>query len=173
MRPSESNIDVRVAVLWTSAHPAHMREVREAQALAPNFGISPQTYDVSRLADLEGAFAQIEQDRPQALLTFSDHRTIAYRNMIADFAAAHRLATIFSMRLFVDAGGMMSYGPNMEEGYHTAARYVDRVLKGAKPSDLPVELPTKCELVVNLKTAKGLGLTFPPSIMVQADEVIE
>ena len=93
--------------------------------------------------------------------------------MIAHFGTVHRLATIFSISLFVDAGGMMSYGPNMEEGYHTAARYVDRVLKGAKPSDLPVELPTKFELVVNLKTAKGLGITFPPSIMVRADDVIE
>jgi thioredoxin-related protein len=127
----------------------------------------------TQLAGFEGAFAQIEQDRPQALLTFSDHRTIGYRNMIADFAAAHRLATIFSMRLFVDAGGMMSYGPNMEEGFHTAARHVARVLKGAKPSDLPVEQPTRFDLVVNLKVAKKLGITIPPLLLMRAEQVID
>src|SRR5215217_4103686 len=102
----------RIAALWTSAHPAHMRELEEAQAAARRMGVSLEPYDVTRLTNLERAFADIKSDRPHAILTFFDYRTLAYRSMIAEFAVNQRLPTIFSSRLFVDAGGLMSYGPD-------------------------------------------------------------
>jgi ABC-type uncharacterized transport system substrate-binding protein len=163
----------RVAALWTSAHPAHMRELEEAQAAARSLGILLEPHDVTRLTNLERAFAEIKSDRPQAMLTFFDYRTLAYRSMIAEFALNQRLPTIFSSRFFVDAGGLMSYGPDAEESFHGVARYVDRVLRGAKPSELPVEQPTRFELVVNLKTATILGINIPPSVRLRIDRVIE
>jgi putative ABC transport system substrate-binding protein len=163
----------RVAVLWTSAHPAHMRELEEARAAARSLGLSLQPYNVTRLTNLEHAFAQIESDRPDAMLTFFDYRTVAYRSIIAEFAAKQHLPTIFASRLFVDAGGLMSYGPDAEESFRSVARYVDRVLRGAKPSELPVEQPTRFELVVNLRVATTLGITIPPSVLVRTDRVIE
>jgi putative ABC transport system substrate-binding protein len=163
----------RVAALWTSAHPAHMREVEEAQAAARSLGLLLKPYDVTRLTNLERAFAEIESDRPDAMLTFFDYRTLAYRSMIAEFAIKQRLPTIFASRLFVDAGGLMSYGPDSEESFHSVARYVDRILKGAKPSELPVEQPTRFELVMNLKIATILGITIPPSVLLRIDRVIE
>src|SRR5262245_52988441 len=105
----------RVAALWTSAHPAHMRELEKAQAAGLSLGILLKPYDVTRLTNLERAFAEIDSDRPDAVLTFFDYRTLAYRSMIAEFAINKRLTTIFSSRLFVDAGGLMSYGPDAEE----------------------------------------------------------
>ena len=162
----------RVAALWTSAHPAHMRELEEAQAAAHRLGVSLEPYDVTRLTNLERAFAEIKSDRPHAILTFFDYRTLAYRSMIAEFAVNQRLPTIFSSRLFVDAGGLMSYGPDAEESFHSVARYVDRVLRGAKPSELPVEQPTRFELVVNLKIATILGINIPPSVLLRIDRII-
>ena len=137
----------RVAALWTSAHPAHMRELEEAQAAARRLGVSLEPYDL-RLGSQtsNSAFAEIESDRPHAILTFFDYRTLAYRNMIAELAVNQRLPTIFSSRLFVDAGGLMSYGPDAEESFRGVARYVDRVIRGAKPSELPVGPPTRFDL---------------------------
>ncbi|HEY2033740.1 MAG TPA: ABC transporter substrate-binding protein [Rhizomicrobium sp.] len=163
----------RVAALWTSAHPAHMRELEEAQAAARRLGILLEPYDVTRLTNLERAFAEIKSDRPHAILTFFDYRTLAYRSMIAEFAVSQRLPTIFSSRLFVDAGGLMSYGPDAQESFRSVARYVDRVLRGAKPSELPVEQPTRFELVVNFKIATILGIEIPPSVRLRIDHVIE
>ena len=163
----------RVAALWTSAHPAHMREVDQAHAAALTLGILLNTYDVTRLTNLERAFAEIESDRPDAILTFFDYRTLAYRSLIAEFAINKRLPTIFSSRLFVDAGGLMSYGPDAEESFRSVARYVDRVLRGAKPSELPVEQPTRFELAINLKTARLLGIEMPPSVLLRIDRLIE
>jgi len=163
----------RVAVLWTSAHPAHRRELDEAEGAARSLGLSLQPYEVTRLANLERAFAQIESERPDALLTLFDYKTIAYRRIIAEFAARQRLPSIFAARLFVDAGGLMSYGPNAEESFHTMARYVHRILEGAKPSELPVEQPTRFELVVNLRVAATLGITIPPSVLLRTDRMIE
>ena len=150
-----------------------MRELEEAQAAARSLGISLQPYDVTRLRNLERAFAQIESDRPGAMVTFFDYRTLAYRNMIAEFAAKQHLPTIFASRPFVDAGGLMSYGPDAEESFRSVARYVDRILRGAKPSELPVEQPTRFELVVNLRVATNLGITIPPSVLVRTDRLIE
>ena len=163
----------RVAALWTSAHPAHMRELEEAQAAARRLGISLEPHDVTRLTNLERAFAQIESDRPHAILTFFDYRTPGYRSMIAEFAIDQRLPTIFSSRLFVDAGGLMSYGPDAEESFHSVARYGDRVLRGAKPSELPVEQPTRFELVVNSRIVAILGINIPPSVLLRIDRMIE
>jgi ABC-type uncharacterized transport system substrate-binding protein len=150
-----------------------MRELEEAQAAARRLGLSLEPYDVTRLTNLERAFAEIKSDRPHAMLIFFDYRTLPYRSMIAEFAVNQRLPTIFSSRLFVDAGGLMSYGPDAEESFRNVARYVDKVLKGAKPSELPVEQPTRFELAVNLKVAKILEIDFPPSVLLRIDRWIQ
>jgi putative ABC transport system substrate-binding protein len=108
-----------------------------------------------------------------ALIAVEDPLTTDYRHQIADFAVENRLPAMYGLRMFVDAGGLLSYGADLADLYRRAAGYVDKILKGVKPSDLPVEQPTKFELVVNLKTAKALGLTIPPTLLATADEVIE
>jgi putative ABC transport system substrate-binding protein len=104
---------------------------------------------------------------------FFDEKTTGYRQLVGDFAMKHRLPTVFGAKEFAEAGGLMSYAPNVPEAFRRAATYVDKILKGAKPADLPVEQPTKFELVINLKTAKALGLTIPQSVLLRADQVIE
>jgi putative tryptophan/tyrosine transport system substrate-binding protein len=163
----------RVAVLWTSAHPAHALELKEAERAAPVLGIKLQLLDVTRYSDLERAFSMMSRDPPDAVLTFFDYRTLAYRSFIAEFAAKNRIPSIFASQVFVEAGGLMSYGPNAAESFHGAASYVDKILKGTKPGDLPVQQPSQFELVVNLKTARTLGLTIPESILLRAHKVIE
>ena len=132
-----------------------------------------QSHEVKALKDFEGAFAIMAQERPDALLVLEDALTFHYRKEIADFAAQQRLPSMFGVRQGVDAGGLMSYGVTVPEMVRFAATYVDKILKGAKPGDLPVEQPTKFELVINLKTARALGLTIPPTLLATADEVIE
>lgn len=118
-------------------------------------------------------FSALEKERPDALTMFFDVRTTGYRVLVADFAKQRRLPTIFGAREFVDAGGLMSYASDSAEAFRRTATYVDKILKGAKPADLPIEQPTKYELVVSLKTAKTIGLTIPPSVLLRADQVIE
>ena len=118
-------------------------------------------------------FSALEKERPDALTMFFDVRTTGYRVLVADFAKQRRLPTIFGAREFVDAGGLMSYASDSAEAFRRTATYVDTILKGAKPADLPIEQPTKYELVVSLKTAKTIGLTIPPSVLLRADQVIE
>jgi putative ABC transport system substrate-binding protein len=113
------------------------------------------------------------RERAGALTVLSNSLFFNQRRRLVDLAAKNRLPTVYSVREFVDAGGLMAYGPNFAEVYRRAATFVDRILKGAKPADLPVEQPTKFELVINLKTAKALGLTIPPSVLGRADQVIE
>ncbi len=125
------------------------------------------------LANLESAFSTISQERPDALLLGSSALTLRHRARVVDFTAKRRLPTIFGSKIFVDAGGLMSYGHKSTESYRRAATYVDKILKGAQPSDLPVEQPTKFELIINLKTAKKLGLTIPPQFLARANKVIK
>jgi putative ABC transport system substrate-binding protein len=128
---------------------------------------------VRDLNGLDRAFATLAQARPDAFLTTVEPFTMGHRQRIVDFAAQRRLPAMYEERDFVDAGGLMAYGPSLTANYRRAAAYVDKILKGAKPADLPVEQPTKFELVINLKTAKALGLTIPQSVLIRADEVLQ
>jgi putative ABC transport system substrate-binding protein len=150
--------------------PAQWNEMKKA-ALA--LGIQSQLCDVHRPDDIEPAFNTAMAERADALSVGNDSVVIVNRHRIVELAAKHRLPTIYATREFVDAGGLLSYSANYPDLYRRAASYVDKIFKGAKPGELPVEQPTKFELVINLKTAKALGLTVPPSLLVRADEVIE
>src|SRR5438445_1129266 len=160
----------RVAVLWT---PASDLELRATRTAAYKLGLTLKLLEVRNADDLARAFAVLEKERPDALTMLFDGLTTGYRVLVGDFAKKHRLPTVFGAREFAEAGGLMSYAPNFVEGFRRAATYVDKILKGAKPGDLPVEQPTKFELVINLKTAKALGLTIPQTLLLRADQVIE
>ena len=123
--------------------------------------------------DLARVFARLEKERPDALTMLFDPLSTGYRQLVADFAKKYKLPSVFGAREFAEAGGLISYSPNIATAFRRAAAYVDRILKGAKPGDLPVEQPTKFELVINLKTAKTLGLIIPQPVLATADEVIE
>ena len=167
----------RVAVLWSTMDPANVPELGALQSAAHGLGIAVEPFDVTRYEDLTDAFRRMEQHPPGAILTLWDFHTFVYRKLIADFALKHRLPTSFpgsaSFPGSVEAGGLMSYGPNVPDLFRNAANYVDRILRGAKPQDLPVQQPTHFEFVVNQKTAKGLGIAIPQSILMRADKVIE
>jgi putative tryptophan/tyrosine transport system substrate-binding protein len=163
----------RTAVVWNAANPANALAWRETQGGARALGVVLQSHEVKDLKDVEGAFAIMAQERPDALLVLEDALTLQYRKEIADFATQKRLPSMFGVREGVDAGGLMSYGVSFREMMRRGATYVDKILKGAKPGDLPVEQATKFELVINLKTARALGLTIPPTLLATADDVIE
>jgi len=166
----------RVAVSYTLGNennPSHQRQISRMEAVAPTLGIELRLVALGAAAeDLERAFALMRRARVGALRLQSDPVTDQWCGRIAELAIKHRLPTMFDMRLYVEAGGLMSYGPSLADIHRRAATYVDKILKGAKPADLPVEQPTKFELVINLKTAKALGLTIPQSVLLQADEII-
>jgi len=124
-------------------------------------------------ADIDGAFSEVRRAHANGLAVLSTPMFASERRRLVDLAAKNRLPTVYSFRIYVDAGGLMSYGPNVPEMSRRAAAYVDKILKGAKPADLPVEQPTKFEMVINLKTAKALGLSIPPSLLGRADEIIQ
>ena len=164
----------RVAVLWNPGNRLlHERYLKETQAAALSLGVQLQLVAVQSSADFESAFAKMTRERPDALIVEADLFFVLHRKRIVDFTAKTQLPAVYSFRDFVDAGGLMVYGASFPELYRRAATYVDKILKGAKPADLPVEQPTKFELVVNLKTAKALGLTIPQSMFIRADQVIE
>jgi putative ABC transport system substrate-binding protein len=163
----------RVAVLWNVANPTKTADWREVNASAHTLGIVLQSREVRRGEDFADVFVAIRRDRPDALLTLVDPVTFAMRASIAEFAARERLPAMYPSQDFVEAGGLISYGADIEDLFRRAPRYVDRILKGAKPADLPVEQARKFDLVINLKTAKALGLTIPPSLLQRADQVIE
>ena len=123
--------------------------------------------------DFSAAFAAVSSSRAHALLALGNPINFRGRQLIADFALKNRLPSVYDERLFVDAGGLMSYAPSFTDSFRRAATYVDKILRGAKPADLPIEQPTKFELVINVRTAKALGLTIPPSLLARADQVIE
>jgi putative tryptophan/tyrosine transport system substrate-binding protein len=162
----------RVAVLWDSATPFHKPMLREIDAAAPSLRLQPLAIAVKSRADLGDALPEITKQRADALFVSQGMSPVARRQLL-DFAAKKRLPTMFMIKDYVPAGGLMSYAPSYLEMFRHAAVYVDRILKGAKPGDLPVEQPTKFELVINLKTAKALGLSIPQSVLARADQIIE
>ena len=163
----------RVAVLRNPTVAAHATFWTETEVAARKLGVTLQALDVRGPDDFEAAFAAAGQGNAQALIAFDDGLTIAYRPRIVALAASSRLPAIYGLREFPDDGGLISYGPNFADLTRRSATYVDKILKGAKPSDLPVEQPTKIDLVINRKTANALGLTVPPTLLTVADEVIE
>jgi putative ABC transport system substrate-binding protein len=163
----------RVAVLWNSGNPISEPELRKAEAAARSLGLQLQSLSVREPGELASAFASMKTDRAAALFLLSDAMFFGQRKEIADLAASNRMPLVAHVREFADAGGLMTYGPNVVAIHRRAAYFVDKILKGANPADLPIEQPMKFELVINLKTAKALGLTIPPSLLLRADQVIE
>jgi putative ABC transport system substrate-binding protein len=163
----------RAAVLWNTANAGMMLRFKETEAASRTLGLTIESVGVQGPDDFENAFSAIVKLRPDALLVLADTVTVAHRRRTIDFAIANRLPAIYEMREFTDDGGLMSYGISMPDHFRQAATYVDKILKGAKPADLPIEQPIKFEFVINLKTAKALGLTIPPSLLLRADQVIE
>jgi putative ABC transport system substrate-binding protein len=163
----------RVAVLYNAADLGMTLRYRTAAEWAKAQSIGVQPLGVREPNDFEQAFAAMTSETPDAILMVSDALTSLNRKHVYEFAAAHRLPAIYEYNLYVQDGGLMSYGPDLDESVARAASLIDRILKGAKPSDLPFEQPTLFRFAINLKTAKALGLTIPPGVMSIADEVIE
>ena len=164
----------RVSILWNPANAIFQTQmVKEAEAASRRLGLQVQTIAASDARGIDKAFQLMTRERAEALAVLGDPMFIAERTRIATLAAKSRLPSVSGVREYADAGGLVAYGPNFYELYRRAAAYVDRILKGAKPGDLPIEQPTKFDLVINLKTAKALGLTIPPSLLQRADQVIE
>ena len=161
----------RVAVLWDPKAPGSVRQWKENQLQAKDLGLQLHSMEVSSVAKFEGAFKDATRARSTALAVLQSPFTSTYQKQITDLATRHRLPAIYPRQDFVESGGLMSYGADRAEPYRRVASLVDKVLKGTKPADLPVEQPTKFELVINLKTAKALGLTIPPVVMMRAEKV--
>jgi len=163
----------RVGVLWNPGVSSANLELRATRATADRLKVTLRPLEVRNADDLTRAFGVLENARPDALTMFFDEQNSGYRELVGDFAKKHKLPTVFGAKEFAEAGGLMSYAPDIADGFRRAATYVDKILKGAKPADLPIEQPTKFELVINLKTARTLGLTIPQSVLIRADEVIQ
>jgi len=163
----------RVALLWNPANPGSAPQVREAEGAARALGVRLQTLEARDPQEIDSAFAAMTKERAGALVVLSDAILLNQRRQIAELAAKGRLPAVYTLREHAEAGGLMAYGANPLDLERRAATYVDKILKGAKPADLPVEQSTKFELVINLKTAKALGLTISPSLLQRADHVIE
>jgi putative tryptophan/tyrosine transport system substrate-binding protein len=163
----------RGAVLWNAANPALAYPWRQTQSAAHELGVTLQSLEVRNPDDIQSAFAIMAQEHFDALIVLQDALTLQHRREIIDFAIQSRLPGMFVAKEWVAAGGLMSYGESLSDMYRRGAYFVDKILKGAKPADLPVEQVTKFELVLNLKTAKAMGLTFPEAFLATADDVIE
>jgi len=163
----------RGAVLWNAANPALAYPWRQTQSAAGELGVALQSIEVRDPKDIESAFAMMTQDHFDALIVLQDALTLQHRREIIDFAIEKRLPGMFVAKEWVVAGGLMSYGESLPDMYRRGAYFVDKILKGAKPADLPVEQVTKFELVLNLKTAKAMGLVIPATFLATADDVIE
>jgi len=164
----------RVAFLWNPDVRGAVLEYKETEGAASSLGLQVQSVEVVRAEDLDRAFSAIMKDRAQALIVAPVNPVaFANRSQIASFTQTNRLPSMYGQREFVDGGGLMSYGPSIPDMHRRAATYVDKVLKGTKPADLPVEQPRKFELVINLKTAKQIGLTIQPNVLARADKVIK
>jgi putative ABC transport system substrate-binding protein len=164
---------IRVAVLWNGNASGHLLQLKELERAAPALEIVLQSLPVRNGDELDAALRAAIQANAQALFTMDDPLIQFYRKRIADFAGQHRLPTMGEFKPAAEAGALMSYGPSQIDMWRRAAAYADKILNGARPADLPVEQPTKFELVINLRTAKVLGLTVPPALLAGADEVIE
>ena len=162
-----------LAVLWNPASPVEALVFKEVLAAAPAFGLEIQSIEMRTPEDSAEAFATVTASRADALFALGNPVNFKNRQLIVDFALKTRLPSLYQERLFVESGGLVSYAPRFSDLFRRAATYVDKILKGAKPADLPVEQPTKFELVVNLKTAEALALTIPQSVLLRADEVIQ
>ncbi len=162
----------RMAALVNPTHPGSVAELKEVEVAARVLGLQLQVLKVRNPFDLDSAFSAVTRERAEGLIVLFDRLFVTEATRIADLAAKHRVPAIHFTKEFANAGGLMAYGANIPDLYRRAAIYVDKILKGAKPADLPVEQPTRFELVINLKTAKALGLTIPQSVLIRADEVI-
>lgn len=163
----------RVAVLTNPTNRSHAAFAREVKTAAQSLGAQLQVLEASSPDQLDSAFAAMTRERAAALLVLTDSVFVGQRRRLVDLAAKSRLPALYSQREFVDAGGLVSYGPNLRDMFRRAATHVDKILKGAKPGDIPVEQPTKFELAINLKTAKTLGISIPKDMLLRADEVIQ
>jgi putative ABC transport system substrate-binding protein len=163
----------RVAVLANPTNPVTARMVRETEVAAQAMAIQLHILEARSRIDFPPVFAALRREGAEALLVLPDLTLFDHIQQLTDLAATHRLPAMYDSRQFVEAGGLMAYGPSDKDLFRRAATYVNKILKGAKPADLPVEQPTKFELVINLKTAKALGLTIPPTLLFQADEVLQ
>jgi putative ABC transport system substrate-binding protein len=163
----------RVAVLWNPGYAPGNLRLKGTEQAGRSFGITIVSVHFSEGSDAERAFTEIRRARAEAVTVLSDPVTVARRLDITEMAARYRMPAIYALREWVDDGGLMSYATSLNEQWRRAARYVDKILKGKKPADLPIEQPSKFELVINLKTAKALGLTMPPSLLLRADQVLE
>ena len=163
----------RLAMIWNSSNPGMKLRARETMASARPLGVTVQDRGVPDIDGLESVFATLSKDRPDALLTMVDPFTRRHLQRILEFAAKNHLPAMYEDRSFVEAGGLISYGPWIAELWRRSATYVDKILKGANPAELPVEQPMRFELVINLKTAKEIGVTIPPPVLYRADRIIK
>jgi putative ABC transport system substrate-binding protein len=170
---SAAPVAKRIAVLWNPDTPSHTPAVKAVEEAGRKLRVQLQTVVARTGADLEGAFSAMAGAHAQAVFVIDFGPYIAARQRLAELALRHRLPTIFGWRDHVEAGGLMSYGPDYNDLVRRGAVYVDKILRGAKPADLPIEQPTKFELVINQKTAKAIGLTIPPSLLQRADQVVD
>ena len=163
-----------MAILWNPDVRGALLDYKETEEVARSLRLELHSLEVATAEDLDRAFRTLTSQRSQAfIVTAANVVLFGRRAEIARFAQSSRLPSMYSAREYVDVGGLMSFGPSLPGMFRQAAGYVDKILKGAKPADLPVEQPTKFELVINLKTAKGLGLAIPPSLLLRADHIIE
>jgi putative ABC transport system substrate-binding protein len=163
----------RFAILWDSSNPGMAERVHETEIAANQSHVLLHIVGPKNLEELEAAFPELLDQRPDALLVTTEAFTRQHLARILDFANRNKIPAMFEDSSYVEAGGLMSYGPNYEEVFRTAAVFVDKILKGAKPADLPIEQPTKFQLVINFKTAKALAIEIPPTLLTMADRVIE
>ena len=163
----------RLTLLWNPKNASTAADVRAIDASAKSLGLVVHSIGVDSADRLGEALARVANIRPDGVLVLQDALTFARRRDIAEFALDKKIVCVFPFRAYAESGGLLSYGPDPREIAVRAASYVDRILRGAKPADLPIEQSTKFELVINLKTAKALGLTIPPSLLARADQVIE
>lgn len=162
-----------IAVLWNAASPLQVLAEKQVQAAAQELRMKVLSLGVKTEEDIKDALTVMAREQPDALLVLADRLLLHHRALIMDFAMRHRLPGVYAYRELVEAGGLMSYGPSYADMHKRAAYFVDRILKGVKPGDLPVEQPPTFELVINLKVAKALGLTIPPSVLLRGTEVIQ
>ena len=164
---------LRIAFLWNSASTTGPPQLKQLQTAAPALGITLLSFEVKRPDDFERAFTAMRKERSAALVVHGNPLLASHRSQIFEFAVKHRLPTIYTHEQWVEAGGLMSYGAHFPDLWRRAATYVDKILKGTRPADLPVEQPIKFYLVISLKSAKQIGLTIPPNVLVRADRVIK
>jgi putative ABC transport system substrate-binding protein len=162
----------RLALLWNPVSPTGASRLKEARAAAAKFGLTLEQFEVRDAKEIDATFTAMAKEKVEALMVIADPLTVRNRQRIVTLAASKRIPAMYSFLEFAKVGGLVAYGPSVPELFRRAATYVDKLLKGAKPADLPVEQPSKFELVINLKTAKALGITIPKELLLRADEVI-